>query len=162
MYLQEAADLPAYSLRAQRRRHKHWRRHYNCQRPHEGIGMRVSAKVYRKSRRRAPRRLKHFAYKQDGESRLAKGHKMISLEGRSACERGIWGASGTEKGWPRSREVYFGKLLIASLHDTHGVISKSPKNDILWSAPRFPSGSLPFTFTTPRSRSIHTKVLLMW
>jgi transposase InsO family protein len=119
VYLQEAASPPAYTLRAQRNRDRCWRHYYNHKRPHEGIRMRTPAELYRKSRRRLPRRLKHFKYASEWESRLVKGKGMISLEGRGRFVGEAFEGEriGLKPAGPGVREVYFGKLLIGELND---------------------------------------------
>src|SRR3989442_8597080 len=56
--------------------------YYNHERPHEGLGMEVPAKIYRRSRRRLPQNLKAWRYKEGWESRLVRGHGLISFNGR--------------------------------------------------------------------------------
>jgi len=122
VYQQETLEPAAISLRAQKIRSERWRRHYNNERPHEGLEMRVPADVYRKSRRTLPRPLKPWPYPQGWESRLVKGKGMIDFYGRS---RFIGEAfEGERVGLKRSRvgvwEVYFGSLRIGELWDRDG------------------------------------------
>jgi putative transposase len=119
VYKDETLQPVAMSLRAQKNRSERWRRHYNCERPHEGLGMRVPAHCYRKSRRSMPEQLKHWQYDGQWESRLVKGKGMISFHGRS---RYIGEAfEGERVGLRSSRagvwEIYFGPLLIGELWD---------------------------------------------
>lgn len=83
VYQQETLQPPGRSLRAQKNRTQRWRRHYNEERPHEAIGMRVPAELYRKSRRKMPRRMKRLGYPRRWESRLVKGKGMISFNGKN-------------------------------------------------------------------------------
>jgi putative transposase len=119
VYQEETLEPAAASLRAQKVRSQRWRKHYNNQRPHEALAMRVPSDIYRKSRRPLPLRLKHWRYKPEWESRLIKGKGMISFNGRS---RFIGEAfEGERVGLKRSRpgvwEVFFGPLQIGELWD---------------------------------------------
>ncbi len=51
VYRAEVARPPAPTAAAQQRRTQRWIRYYNYERPHEALGQRVPAQVYRKSRR---------------------------------------------------------------------------------------------------------------
>jgi len=120
VYQEEVVEPVAWSLRAQKSRTQRWLRHYNYERPHQGIGMRVPAALYRKSPRKMPKRLKHWRYESGWESRLVKGKGMISFDGRG---RFIGEAfEGQRVGLKRSRpgawEVYLGPLLIGELWDS--------------------------------------------
>lgn len=122
VYQEETVEPPAASLAAQKVRSDRWRRHYNHQRPHESLSMRVPAQVYRKSRRLLPGQLKHWQYHPGWESRLVKGKGMISFNGQG---RFIGEAfEGERVGLKRSRpgvwEVYFGPLQIGELWDRDG------------------------------------------
>jgi putative transposase len=122
VYKEEVLELPARSLAAQKVRSERWRKHYNHQRPHEGLTMRVPAQVYRKSRRALPKRQKQWRYKPGWESRRVKGKGMISFNGQG---RFIGEAfEGERVGLKRSRsgvwEVYFGPIQIGELWDRDG------------------------------------------
>ncbi len=122
VYQEETLQPPAVNLRAQKRRSERWRKHYNQERPHEGLGMQVPADLYYKSRRRLPQKSRHWRYKHGWESRLVKGKGMISFNGRS---RFIGEAfEGERVGLRRNRtgvwEVYFGPLRVGELWDRDG------------------------------------------
>jgi putative transposase len=119
VYAQETLQPPAPSWRAQKLRTQRWRRQYNEQRPHEAIGMRVPAEIYRKSRRKLPERRRAWRYARGWESRLVKGKGMISFEGKN---RFIGEAfEGERVGLRRIRTgvwaVYFGNHQIGELWD---------------------------------------------
>ena len=119
VYKDETLQPAAGTLRAQQHRSERWRVTYNCERPHEGIGMRVPARIYRKSRRKMPEKMKPWVYPRDCKSRLVKGKGMISWNGRG---RFIGEAFETERvglrpGRAGAWEVYFGPLLIGELRD---------------------------------------------
>lgn len=122
VYKQETLQPPARSLRAQKKRSEQWRQQYNGERPHEGLGMSVPSRHYRKSRRALPLKLRPWRYPSGWESRLVKGKGMISFRGRARfvgeafeCERlGLkWIRAGV---W----QVYFGTILIGELWDDEG------------------------------------------
>jgi transposase InsO family protein len=119
VYQEDMTEPPAKTLGGQRRRSRRWREHYNHHRPHEGLGMRLPAARYRKSRRPLPWRLKPWHYGRGWESRLVKGKGMIHFQGRNrfvgeAFERERVGLKTGRAGvW----EVYFGPLRIGELWD---------------------------------------------
>ncbi len=59
---QEATIPPSSSLPAQQRRFDRFREEFNEQRPHEAIGMKRPAEVYRSSRRRMPQKIDPYDY----------------------------------------------------------------------------------------------------
>ena len=119
IYKAETLNPPARTLRGQQRRTKQWCREYNWERPHEALGMEVTAKHYRKSRRKMPGRIAPWKYPKGWESRLVKGNGLISWKGRSrfvgeAFERQRVGLKRLAHGnW----QVYFGPLLAGELSD---------------------------------------------
>jgi hypothetical protein len=119
VYQEEVARPAARSFRGQRTRTLRWVKHYNCERPHEALRMRVPVEFYRKSPRKMLSRLGHWQYESGWETRLVKGKGMISLDGLhrfigEAFERERVGLKRTRAGvW----EVYFGPLLIGELWD---------------------------------------------
>lgn len=82
VYKRETASPPAATPQAQQRRGRRWMNTYNHERPHEGLGMRVPAQLYRTNRRRLPAKLGSWSYPARWLSRLVKGKGMISLHGR--------------------------------------------------------------------------------
>ena len=60
----EATKPPAYSLGRQQRKFDVFRQDYNEQRPHQALGQRKPAQLYRPSARKLPRRLKTWKYPQ--------------------------------------------------------------------------------------------------
>lgn len=116
IYKAEAATPPARTQQAQKRRTQRWVRIYNEVRPHESLGMRCPAELYRKSARKMPATLAPLRYPAGWLSRLVKGKGMISLLGHGrfigeAFERQRVGLKPTATGW----DVYFGRLLIGTL-----------------------------------------------
>lgn len=124
IYKAEVATPPAPTVRAQRRRTKQWQQEYNTVRPHEALGMRCPAEIYRRSRRRLPARPPPLRYPRDWATRLVKGKGMIRLHGRGrfvgeAFEGQRIGLKRTPGGW----SVYFGAYLIGTLRadETTGI-----------------------------------------
>lgn len=119
VYQEEVLEPVAASLRAQRLRTKRWVKQYNEGRPHEGLGMEVPAKCYRKSRRRFPDKMGPWIYAAGWQSRLVKGHGVISFRGRSRFVGEAF--EGERVGLKPARagvwEVYYGPLLIGELWD---------------------------------------------
>lgn len=119
IYKQEVAEPAAASLRAQKVRTQRWVRHYNQERPHEGLGMRVPAELYHQSQRKLPPRIEPWRYEAGWESRLVKGKGMISFQGRGRFVGEAF--EGERVGLRRTRvgvwEVYYGPLLVGELWD---------------------------------------------
>jgi hypothetical protein len=119
VYAEETLQPAARSLRGQRMRSERWRRHYNEQRPHQGLGMEVPARYYRKSQRAMPARLKPWRYAPSWESRRVKANGTLSLNGRTRFVGEAF--AGERVGLKRSRsgvwEVYFGPHLLGELWD---------------------------------------------
>ncbi len=116
IYQAEQANPPAPSLRAQKHRTAQWREEYNHVRPHEGVGLRCPAEVYRRSTRAMPKKLRPLSYPRGWLSRLVKGKGMISLHGRGrfvgeAFEGERLGLKRSASGW----DVYLGTMLIGTL-----------------------------------------------
>jgi putative transposase len=119
VYKEETLQPAAATPRAQQRRSNRWGWGYNHERPHEALGMEVPAALYRKSRRRMPKRLKPWTYPPAWSSRRVKGKGMIHFDGRAryvgeAFEQERVGLKRVRAGvW----EVYFGPWLIGELWD---------------------------------------------
>lgn len=119
IYKAETLQPVARTFRAQNRRSQQWKEEYNYHRPHEGIGMRTPAEIYRKSRRKLPKKIKPWTYPKSWSNRLVKGKGMISWKGRGryigeAFERE---RIGLMRGGPGAWKVYFGPHLIGELRD---------------------------------------------
>ena len=120
VYQREVVNPPAQTTRGQKRRTAEYRRRYNEERPHEGLGMRVPAEVYYRSRRRLPTKLGHWHYQVGWESRLVKGHGVISLGGRSRFVGEAFEGErvGLKPARPGVWEVYYGPHLLGELWET--------------------------------------------
>lgn len=119
VYKAEVAREPARRRRGQQRRSTRWLWHYNYRRPHEALGMKVPADLFRKSRRRMPTRLTAWKYRAGWERRWVKGNGEIQWRGArryvgEAFVKDYVGLKATRAGvW----EVYYGPLLIGALHE---------------------------------------------
>ena len=117
VYKEENLQPAAFSFKSQKSRTRRWQWRYNHARPHETLGMKVPATIYRPSRRKLPKKLLPWSYPKGWRSRRVKGKGMISLEG---CGRFIGEAfEGERIGLKPIRagvdEVYFGPLLLGEL-----------------------------------------------
>ena len=118
VYKAEVAVDPEATAQAQQQRSARWLRHYNGQRPHEGLGMRTPAEVFRKNRRRM-KPAQFWRYPKGWERRWVKGNGEINRAGTrrfvgEAFVRDYVGLKAVEAGvW----EVYFGPELVGALHE---------------------------------------------
>jgi len=119
VYKAEVARHPATNRLAQQRRSDRWLRSYNEERPHEALGMKVPAELYRKSRRRLPVVLKPWRYPKGWVQRWVRGNGEITWRGSrrfvgEAFVKDYVGLKPIRKGvwW-----VYFGPVLIGELHE---------------------------------------------
>lgn len=69
--------------RAQQQRFDRWRRVFNEERPHEGIGMRIPAQVYQPSARRLDERIKPDLYDAGVETKRVNKAGFVSLNGNN-------------------------------------------------------------------------------
>ena len=68
---------------AQQQRFDRWRRVFNDERPHEGIGMRTPAQVYQRSARRLDERIKPALYEAGVETKRVNKAGFISINGNN-------------------------------------------------------------------------------
>lgn len=119
----QTAQPPAVDLRAQQRRFRRFCREYNEQRPHEKLGMRVPAKVYRPAPRALPklaelRYPKSWARKRVGTSGLIYWAGKMRIIGRAFQGQsiGLKPIATTARTGTKVWEVYLGKMLLGELH----------------------------------------------
>ena len=119
VYQREAVSPPAQTVRGQKQRTECCRQRYNQKRPHESLGMGVPAQVYRRSHRKLPRSVGHWRYPRGWQSRLVKGHGVISLEGRSRFVGEAFEGQrvGLKSARPGVWEVYYGVHLLGELDE---------------------------------------------
>ena len=117
VYKNENLRPAAFSLQSQKRRSRRWQWRYNHARPHETLGMKVPAAIYRPSRRKLPKKLPPWKYPKQWRSRRVKGKGMISLDGRARFIGEAFEGEriGLKPVRPGVDEVYFGPLLLGEL-----------------------------------------------
>ena len=74
----EATIPPASSIRGQQRKFDGFRKEFNDERPHEALGMKCPAEVYRSSLRKMPQRIKAYEYP---------GHYLVRRVSRAGTVR---------------------------------------------------------------------------
>lgn len=101
----------------QQRRSTRWLWHYNYQRPHEALGMKVPAELFRKNRRRRPRRIPPWKYPAHWERRWVKGNGEIRWRGvqRYVGEAFVKEYVGLKPVSTGKWDVYFGPVMIGRL-----------------------------------------------
>lgn len=77
----ETCCPPKWNQRSQQHRFDQWRKEFNNQRPHEGLGMRYPAEVYQISAKRYRGSTKPFRYPRYFKVRRVRGRGQISLNG---------------------------------------------------------------------------------
>jgi hypothetical protein len=119
VYKAEAVSKPERSVRAQQRRSTGWLEHYNRERPHEGLGMRMPAELFRASQRPMPKRLQVWTYPKRWERRWVKGNGEITWRGqrRYVGEAFVRDYVGLKPVGLRQWDVYYGPVLIGRLKE---------------------------------------------
>jgi putative transposase len=119
VYKAEVARQPELGVKAQQQRSTKWLRHYNHERPHEALGMKVPADLFNKSARSMPVRVTPWKYPTAWERRWVKGNGEINWRGarRYVGEAFVKDYVGLKSTSKRVWEVYFGPLLIGELHE---------------------------------------------
>lgn len=117
VYQAEVVSQACDRLAAQQRQSTQWLWHYNHQRPHEGLGMKVPAQLFRKNHRRMPRRLGPLEYPRGWQRRWVKANGEITWRGirRYVGEAFVKEHVGLKPIRSRKWDVYFGPLLIGQL-----------------------------------------------
>ncbi len=95
---------------AQQQRFDRWRRVFNDERPHEGLGMRTPAQVYQRSARRLDERIKPALYEAGVETKRVNKAGFISINGnncfvRRVADRGGCGCGGVAGDGPTGRSL---------------------------------------------------------
>lgn len=117
----DTARPPAAHRPAQQRRSDCWRQEYNTLRPHEALGGRRPAQVYRRSRRsfRGPQPIR---YRRGRLVRHVRHNGQIKWQGRFRFIGEAFARQplGLRRQTPGIYEVYFQNLLLGTLHDRDG------------------------------------------
>jgi transposase InsO family protein len=117
-YKAETARPPAGTPRGQRGRTRRFVRRYNFERPHEALGLRRPAQLYRRSRRAYPRRLPELKYPTRWKVRRVRSNGTIRWEGRLRFlgEAFVGQRVGLKPGSSDLYVVYFAGLLLGQMH----------------------------------------------
>lgn len=118
-YKAETACPPASTLRGQRTRTRHFVRRYNLERPHEALGLRRPAQLYRRSRRAYPRRLPELKYPTRWKVRRVRSNGTIRWEGRLRFvgEAFVGQRVGLKEASSCVYAVYFARVLLGQMHN---------------------------------------------
>lgn len=79
----EATRPPSTNMAAQQRRFERWRHTYNHERPHEALGQRVPAEVYRPSARRLGESDRPMVYPPDHRVKMVSDSGHVAHQGRN-------------------------------------------------------------------------------
>lgn len=120
VYKAEVASPAAANPRAQQWRTTRWITYYNEVRPHEALGQRVPARLYRKSRRIYRPRLAPLTYRRGWRKLRVTASGYVRWRGRLRVIGRAFGRQdvGFKPVSPGVHEVYFGRHLIGLLVDT--------------------------------------------
>ena len=115
----ETAQPPAWTVRGQKNRTTVWLHGYNHLRPHEALGQRTPAELYRPSPRKYPESLPTLNHPVSYQVRQIRSNGQIRWQGRKrfigeAFVRQSVGLKQLRRG---IHAVYFAGLLIGHLHD---------------------------------------------
>ena len=125
---EEVTDHPEANARLQQRAFDRFRSEYNNERPHEALGQRPPASIYKPSPRPFPKRLPEIEYPSGVLVRTVRTTGEIRFEGDTwflgealEAERvAVWE---TERGW----EVYFSTILLARFDPRTKRLVRNPK-----------------------------------
>ena len=119
VYKAEVARCPERGLAAQQRRSTRWLWHYNHERPHEALGMKVPAQLFGKNSRRMRGRVGLWNYPPGWQRRWVKGNGEINWRGtrRYVGEAFVKDYVGLKPVRTGQWDVYFGPVLIGRLHE---------------------------------------------
>lgn len=117
--LKETATIPpGRTLREQQQKLDAFRHAYNHERPHEGIGMRRPARLWRGSRRPFPEKLEEFRYKRWFEVRTVAHSGMLQWNQQRIFVSHVLAGEqiGLEPVDADRSNVYFGPFYLGQLH----------------------------------------------
>lgn len=116
----ETARPPARTWAAQCQRLRRWRQHYNHARPHEALGLRVPAEVYRRGPR-TNRTLLRPTYPHHWLVRVVRRQGDVRLTGKTRhIGRAFTGLPVGFRPVGACYEVYFGRLRLGRIDPRHG------------------------------------------
>lgn len=116
----ETTRPPAMRARAQQRRSNVWLDDYNQMRPHEALGQRTPASVYRPRRRRYTQKLIEWRYAADWETRRVRSNGEVRWKGRKRFlgEAFVGMRVGFQEFRPGVHAVYLGGVMLGQMHAT--------------------------------------------
>jgi putative transposase len=119
VYKAEVAREPFLRPKGQQGRSHEFLWDYHHRRPHEGLGLKVPASVYRKSSRPLPRGKRPWNYPAGWSRRWVKGNGEITWQGRRRFTGEAFARDyvGLEPKRPGTWWVYFGPVLIGELDE---------------------------------------------
>ena len=119
VYKAEVARQPRHTLAQQQRWTNRWLRDYNQQRPHEALGMRTPAQVFRRNGQKLPRKAGSWSYPAGWLKRWVKGNGEISWRGsrRYIGEAFVHDHVGLRRLSAGRWRVYFGPRVVGDLHE---------------------------------------------
>jgi transposase InsO family protein len=117
-YQREVVAAGAAHRRSMQQRSRRWLARYNEERPHEALGQRTPAQVYRQSRRAFPKELPPLRYPRRWEVRRVRNRGHIKWRGRLRfIGRAFVGQTlGLKSAGLHQWEVFLGQQLIGHLH----------------------------------------------
>jgi transposase InsO family protein len=117
-YKAETARPPAATPRGQQARTRRFVRRYNWERPHEALGLRRPAQLYRRSPRTYPRRLPEVKYPTRWKVRRVRSNGTIRWEGRwrFVGEAFVGQRLGLKPAAPGVDAVCFARVLLGQMH----------------------------------------------
>jgi len=121
---QQTAFPPAENLKAQQHVFDHFREDYNHQRPHQSLGGKTPAEVYRSSKRPYPKRLPALQYPGHCEVRRVSSIGQIKLHGRRIFLSEVLGHQrvGLEEFKEGIWSIYLGETLLGRWNEREGKI----------------------------------------
>jgi transposase InsO family protein len=116
---QEACAPPAVNYRAQQRRFDQWQQEFNQERPHEALGMKRPAQLYRPSPIGYDRRMTNPCYPANYEVRRVRKNGEIKWCGRKRFIAKPLGrlSVGVKRVDQNHSQVWFGSILLGDLYD---------------------------------------------
>ena len=122
VYKAEVASQAMAGRNGAQRQTNQWLRHYNQERPHEGIGMRRPVELFGRNTRRLPKAIKPWRYPAQWHRCWVRGNGEINWQGRRRYvgEAFVRDYVGLKRSLGKTWKVYFGPVLIGVLHPEEG------------------------------------------
>ncbi|BET69439.1 integrase core domain-containing protein [Opitutales bacterium ASA1] len=113
----EATRPPSANMAAQQRRFERWRHVFNHERPHEALGMRCPAQLYRPSARRLGEQDRPVVYPADFQVKVVSTSGFLAHEGHNYHLGEIFAGKrvGLRRGPDERTELYFANVHLGNL-----------------------------------------------